>query len=85
MDTNILQKELDYYEKNKELFLKNYSNQFLLIKNEELLGSFTNEVDAYNTGIKKLGNQAFLIKQAIQTKFIQTNYSLYSGLIHASL
>jgi len=85
MDNNIFQKELEYYEKNKQSFLKNYQNQFLLIKGEELFGSFTNEVDAYKTGVEKFGNEAFLIKQVVKKETIQTNYSLYSGLIHASL
>ena len=65
-DTNILHKELSYYEKHKPEYLKLYKGQFVLIKGEQLVQAFTTDQEAYRAGLEKFGNQPFLIKQVLE-------------------
>jgi hypothetical protein len=64
-DTNILQKELTYYEKHKQEYLKFYKGQFVLIKEDQLVQAFITDQEAYRAGLEKFGNQPFLIKQVL--------------------
>jgi len=57
----MLEKELKYFEDHKEELLKHYENQFVLIKDDQFIGAFTTEAEAYAAGIQKFGNQPFLI------------------------
>ena len=41
-----LQTELRFYETNKQEYLKLYPGQFVLIKGEQFIGSFTTEKEA---------------------------------------
>jgi hypothetical protein len=61
-----LQAELHFYEKNKQEYLKLYKGQFVLIKDETLLGAFTTDAEAYKAGLEQFGNQPFLIKQVLE-------------------
>lgn len=57
-----LQKELDFFDKNKSSYLKTYKNTYVVIKDDKFLGSFTTQLEAYSAGIKQYGNEPFLIK-----------------------
>lgn len=59
----ILDKELKYFNEHKDELLKHYETQFVLIKDDEFIGAFTTEAEAYAAGIQKFGNQPFLIKK----------------------
>ncbi len=61
-----LQTELNFYQKNKQEYLKLYKGQFVLIKGEKFLGAYTTDAEAYKAGLEQLGNQPFLIKQALE-------------------
>lgn len=80
----LLKRELRYFEKHKAELLKKYANQFVLIKGEQLIGAFTTEGEAYEAGIKRFGNAAFLIKQVTKGED-ETAYfpALALGLLHA--
>lgn len=80
-----LQKELKYFEKNKQEYLKLYKNSFILIKNEELGGTFTTEAEAYKAGIEKYGNEPFLIKQVLENEQTVSFPALNVGAIHVNL
>ncbi len=58
-----LEKELVFFRSQKEDLISHHEGQFVLIKGESLLGSFTTEAEAYGAGLIQLGNQPFLIKQ----------------------
>ena len=62
-----------------------FINKFLLIKNEELVGSFDSDEQAYKAGIEKFGNQPFLIKQVLEQEPALTVSALYVGMMHANL
>lgn len=80
-----LTKELAYFEKNKNQFLKNYKNKFLLIKSDGLIGSFDTNEEAYKKGIEQFGNTPFLIKQVLEKEPTLTVSSLYVGLKSANI
>ncbi|PIR93533.1 hypothetical protein COT99_00185 [Candidatus Falkowbacteria bacterium CG10_big_fil_rev_8_21_14_0_10_43_10] len=73
----MLEKEYKYYKKNKKELLEKYNNKFIVIKNDEVIGAYSSEEDAYNNTIKtnKLGT--FLIKQCLadDKEEIQTFHS----------
>jgi|HubBroStandDraft_2_1064218.scaffolds.fasta_scaffold429315_2 hypothetical protein len=62
--TEALEVEIAYFNRNRERLVKDYAGQFLLIKGEDLIGSFTTEAQAYEVGVERLGNSPFLIKRA---------------------
>ncbi len=84
-ENNVLTKELAFFNKNKAAYLKQYKDKYLLIKNEELIGSYDSDEQAYRVGIEKFGNQPFLIKQVLEQDPTLTVSALYVGLMNASL
>jgi hypothetical protein len=79
----MLEKELKYFEDHKEELLKHYENQFVLIKDDQLIGAFTTEAEAYAAGIQKFGNQPFLIKRVTRDEEIVHFPALTLGLLNA--
>lgn len=65
-EDTILQKELNYFNEHRHEWLKTYENQFAIIKDERLIGTYTAEAEAYKAGLEKIGNQPFLIKQVVK-------------------
>jgi len=80
-----LKKELEYFNRQREELISHYEGQFVLIKGDSLLGSFTTEAEAYEEGLKQLGNQPFLIKQVTKEEEIDRLPALVLGLLNASL
>jgi hypothetical protein len=62
---NVLQNELDFFNKKKDELLRLYKGQFVLIKGEEFKGAFTTDSEAYKSGLEQFGNHPFLIKQVL--------------------
>ncbi len=78
-----LQRELAYYNTIRPKLLEHHEGQFVLIKGTEFVGAFTKAEEAYEAGVKKFGNQPFLIKQVLREERIETLPSLTLGLIGA--
>jgi len=62
-----LQKEIQYYAKIKTELLKAHAGKFALIKDEKLVGTFDTDRDAYEAGLRELGNVPFLVIQILET------------------
>src|SRR5260370_26815144 len=84
-EKNPLQTELNYYEKNKQEYLKLYNNQFVLIKGTQFVGTFTTDAEAYRAGLEKYGNQPFLIKQVLPDGTTVSNPALTVGAMNIRL
>ncbi len=82
---NVLQKELEFYSKNKEKYLTTYKEQFVLIKGEELVSSFTTDEEAYMAGVAKFGNEPFLIKKVMEEEQTESIPALTAGVIHVGI
>jgi hypothetical protein len=80
-----LEKELKFYKSQYKELLSHYENQFVLIKGDKLLGFFTTDLEAYQTGLDKLGNQPFLIKKVIKGDDIERVPALILGLLNAGI
>lgn len=80
-----LEKELQYFETIKSELLKHHLDQFALIKDEVLLGTFTKMEEAYEEGVNRYGNEPFLIKRIAENESPESLPSLMSGVIRADL
>ena len=60
-----LDEELKYFESIRSELIESSKGQFALIKRKDLIGIFESEAEAYKTGIEKLGNVPFLIKEIV--------------------
>jgi len=60
-----LDEELKYFESIRSELIESSKGQFALIKRKDLIGTFKSEAEAYKTGIEKLGNVPFLIKEIV--------------------
>jgi len=79
----VLETEITYFEEHKAEWLVIYKDKFALIKDRELLGTFTTHDEAYQHGVDKLGNQPFLIKKVIEEEELVQFPALTVGLINA--
>lgn len=80
-----LEKDLQFFNKNKAEYLKSYEGKYLVISNNVLVGSFDSEEAAYKSGLEKLGNEPFLIKQVLKIEGPTPISSLYFGISNASI
>ncbi len=80
-----LQTELEYFEKNKQEYLKLYKGQFVLIKGENFAGAFTTDAEAYRAGLEKFGNKPFLIKQVLDEDETISYPALTVGVLNVRL
>lgn len=71
MADNILSKELETYEKNKQELLKENRGKFVLIKGDNIINIFDTYADAVKVGIDKFGNSPFLVKQILEVELTQ--------------
>lgn len=79
---NVLSKEIETYQKNKQKLLKESSGKFVLIKGEEIINVFDTSADAIKVGIDKFGNTPFLVKQILE---IEPTQNFTSNLIKVKL
>lgn len=80
-----LERELEFFKKNKAEWLKYYKGQFAVVKNEQLLGTFTTFEEAFHAGVKALGNQPFLIRKIGEQEEIAQFPALEAGVLSADL
>lgn len=57
-----LSSELKTYDANFEALLGVHEGKFVLIHDEEIIGTFDNQMDAIARGYDQLGNVPFLVK-----------------------
>jgi len=80
---DVLKAELAYFERIKPELLQHHLGKFALIKGEELLGTFTKRDEAYEEGVKRLGNAPMLIKQIVLQDPVEQVPALTHGLLNA--
>ena len=57
-----LEKELEYFQTHRDELLEHHLGSYALIADGRLVGTFTTEAEAYEAGLRRLGNRPFLIK-----------------------
>lgn len=79
-----LETESRYYAEHKAELLASYEGQFVLVRGSELAGAFTTEREAYEAGLKRFGNEPFLIRRVQKQESESAHYpALVLGVLHA--
>lgn len=60
--TMALERELAYFDANREELVRHYEGQFALIEGECFLGAFTTFEQAFNAGVSLFGVRPFLVQ-----------------------
>lgn len=61
----MLKKEFSYYLENQDKLLKEYSNKFIVIKDQSVKGAYNSHAEAYNAAIKQFEAGTFLIQHCM--------------------
>ncbi len=77
MTDGYLQKQLDYFKSNQDKLVKKYEGKFLVIKDQEVLGAYDTETEAYAAAKKRFELGTFLIQQSLpgEESYTQTLHS----------
>ena len=78
MMQNLLQEELQTYERERSRLLGEAEGKFVLIHGSEILGPYESEMDAVSEGYRRFGNVPFLVKRVVQVEEVE---HLISGLL----
>lgn len=78
-----LEREITYFESNKEEWLRYYKGQIALIKGDELVGTFTTQQEAFAAGIKRFGNVPFLLQAVLEENEVAQFPALSVGVLSA--
>ncbi len=68
MGTFTLEKELAAYEAVKPSLLPHALGKFVLIRGEQVVGTYDAELDAVDAGYQKFGNVPFLVKEVTEVE-----------------
>ena len=66
--TTILDRELATYEREKGRLLAEARGKFVLIKGDDVIGTFDTQIDAINDGWRRFGNVPILTKQVVEVE-----------------
>ena len=83
-NTEALREELAFFESQKEALLAAHEGKVALIKGCELTDVYATEGEAYAAGLKKFGNQPFLIRRIQRQNPAGQIPALHLGLIRAN-
>lgn len=74
----MLKKELEVYEAQKNELISKSKGKFVLIKDNQVIDVFYSEIDAINRGYELYENAPFLVKQIVE---IETPQNFTSNLL----
>jgi hypothetical protein len=66
VETIELRTELDFFERQRLELFRKAPGKYALLKRAEVLGIYDSELEAVRAGFKRLGNEAFLVKQIVE-------------------
>jgi hypothetical protein len=79
----MLEKERKYFESNRVEWLKEYFGKYVLVKEENLLGTFNNQKDALIEGARRFGKESFLVRKVEGSDELIYIPALTLGILHA--
>ena len=73
-----LEKELETFEAHKEELLADNEGRWVLIKDDQVVGVFDTDRDAFEQGVEKFGTNPFLVKliERIDTLDASINFAV---------
>ncbi len=63
MEKQLLQEEIETYEKEKKRLVEQSNGKYVLIKGSQIVAVLESQKDALQLGITKFGNSPFLVKK----------------------
>jgi hypothetical protein len=79
----MLDTERQYFEQHREELLRQYPGKFVVIKENELLGSFDSIQDALGTGARQFGMSPFLVRRTDESPKEISIPALTLGILRA--
>jgi len=79
----MLDTEREYFDKHRDDLLRQYPGKFVVIKEEQLLGSYDTIQDALGAGARELGMVSFLVKRTDETPQDVSIPALTLGILRA--
>jgi hypothetical protein len=67
--TAMLDIEFQTFQENKQNLVENHKGKFVLIKDDEIIGIFENELDAVKQGNEQFKDSHFLVNEITDDKF----------------
>ena len=67
--TAMLDREFQTFQEHKQNLVKNHKGKFVLIKDDEIIGIFENELDAVKQGNEQFKDSHFLVNEITDDKF----------------
>lgn len=77
------EKELQYFAAHKDELLKHYRGQLVLIVEDQLIGAFTTESEAYEAGLRRFGNRPLFIRRVTADEEVVRVPALTLGVVDA--
>jgi len=75
--------ELQYFAEHKKDLLQHYEGQYVVIKGNSFLGTYTTEKEAYEAALNRFGNVPFLIKKmAEEEEVVRFPALALGGFLH---
>jgi hypothetical protein len=81
----MLEKEINYLQKNKEQLIQQYGAKYLLIKGEEVGGAFDTLTDALQGAAFAYGTENVLIRRAADAELEVSIPALTLGILNANI
>lgn len=78
-----LERELAAFEARKPELLRHHGGQFAVIHGDELLGTYTTFNEAFEAGVRAVGNRPFLVKEIVDQEAQAQFPALLAGMISA--
>ncbi|MDR1358847.1 MAG: hypothetical protein LBJ48_05795 [Coriobacteriales bacterium] len=79
----LLEKELEYFKKNQDNLVKKYNGKILVLHNQEVVGIFDNNLQAYQDAKKHFKPGTFMIQKCIPGSEAYTVHISTLGIIDA--
>jgi hypothetical protein len=64
--TPVLQRELDFFDRQRVALLEKASGKYALVKGENVIGIYETELEAIRAGYQKVGDEPFLVKHIVE-------------------
>jgi hypothetical protein len=80
----MLEKERKYFSEHLAELISQYSGKFVVVKGDELIGTFNTIEDALGEGARRFGLQPFLVRQVTTAEVTEINIpALTLGILRA--
>jgi hypothetical protein len=79
----MLEKERTFFEQHRTEWMKNSPGKFVLVKNEELVGTFDTIQAALAEGARRFGTESYLVRQVEEAEQLVYIPALTLGILRA--